>query len=346
MASKEGLPVTGPYRIARLVKNRSIRLVRNRRFRQWSNAAQPAGLPDEIVLRAEPSQARRIALVTAGHGDITSSVPEQGFPVPPTYAAQLHLHSLPWTVYLALDTTRPPFGDARVRRALNYAIDRQKATGLVPGGSLRRPACQVFPPNFPGYRRYCPYTLDPGKDGAWSAPDMTKALQLVAASGTAGSTVTLWFPEAEAGSLGRYVAGVLRSLGYRVQTRFFDDITGYFAQLQRAKRPPDVAFAAWAADYPAASNFIKLLLNCGSPFNLAHFCDPGYDRRIGHALNLQPRNPAGANAAWAALDRHVVDLALWAPLFNVYGADLVSRRVGNYQYNPAIGPLLDQLWVR
>ena len=27
-------------------------------------------------------------------------------------------------------------------------------------------------------------------------------------------------------------------------------------------------------------------------------------------------------------------------------ATLVSRRVGNYQYNPQWGVLLDQLWVR
>jgi hypothetical protein len=26
--------------------------------------------------------------------------------------------------------------------------------------------------------------------------------------------------------------------------------------------------------------------------------------------------------------------------------DFVSRRVGNYQYNPQLGVLLDQLWVR
>jgi peptide/nickel transport system substrate-binding protein len=26
--------------------------------------------------------------------------------------------------------------------------------------------------------------------------------------------------------------------------------------------------------------------------------------------------------------------------------DFVSRRVGNYQYNPQWGALLDQLWVR
>jgi hypothetical protein len=34
------------------------------------------------------------------------------------------------------------------------------------------------------------------------------------------------------------------------------------------------------------------------------------------------------------------------PLYNLYGADLVSKRVGNYRYNPMRGALLSQLWVR
>jgi peptide/nickel transport system substrate-binding protein len=266
--------------------------------------------------------------------------------VPPTYAAQLHLNALPWTVYLALDNRRPPFDDVRVRRALNYAIDRKKPAGLVPGGALRRPTCQVLPPSFPGYRPYCPYTLDPGTGGAWNAPNMAKALQLVEASGTNGMPVRLWFPRAEADGLGRYVASLLRSLGYRLQIRFIDGITEYFVALQRTNHPPQVAFAAWAADYPAASNFIQLLLTCRGAVNLTGFCDSGYDRKVDRALALQPTDPARANTAWAELDRAAVDRAVWVPLFNVLGADLVSRRVGNYQYNPALGPLLDQLWVR
>jgi len=39
-------------------------------------------------------------------------------------------------------------------------------------------------------------------------------------------------------------------------------------------------------------------------------------------------------------------LALWVPVASVRAADFSSRRVGNYQYNPAAGILLDQLWLR
>jgi hypothetical protein len=33
-------------------------------------------------------------------------------------------------------------------------------------------------------------------------------------------------------------------------------------------------------------------------------------------------------------------------LVNTRGLALVSKRVGNYQYHPQFGPLLDQLWVQ
>ncbi len=62
---------------------------------------------------------------------------------------------------------------------------------------------------------------------------------------------------------------------------------------------------------------------------------------------------AGVVALWlqcvsspvAEVDRAVVDLALWAPFFNA-GADIVSTRVGNFQFHPAYFVLLDQLWVQ
>jgi hypothetical protein len=34
------------------------------------------------------------------------------------------------------------------------------------------------------------------------------------------------------------------------------------------------------------------------------------------------------------------------PISNQLGSVFVSRRVGNYQYNPQWGILVDQLWVR
>ena len=47
----------------------------------------------------------------------------------------------------------------------------------------------------------------------------------------------------------------------------------------------------------------------------------------------------------AELDRKLVDLALWAPLYNE-GSDFVAARVGNYQFHPAYGALIDQMWVQ
>ena len=46
------------------------------------------------------------------------------------------------------------------------------------------------------------------------------------------------------------------------------------------------------------------------------------------------------------LDRTLVDRAVIVPLFNERKAVLVSRRVGNFQFQPQGGVLLDQLWVR
>jgi len=49
---------------------------------------------------------------------------------------------------------------------------------------------------------------------------------------------------------------------------------------------------------------------------------------------------------WAAVDHELVDAAPWVPLYNLRGLELLSKRVGNYQFNPAYGSLIDQLWVR
>jgi len=80
--------------------------------------------------------------------------------------------------------------------------------------------------------------------------------------------------------------------------------------------------------------------------NYSHFCDPNIDARIGRALALQTTDPNRANQLWAQIDRAIVDQAPVVPLITHRQMEFVSNRVGNYQYNPQWGILLDQLWVR
>jgi peptide/nickel transport system substrate-binding protein len=80
-------------------------------------------------------------------------------------------------------------------------------------------------------------------------------------------------------------------------------------------------------------------------FERSEFCDHDVDERFAKALALQVTDPAAARSAWSELDRRIIDLVPLIPAVVPEGVDFVSKRVGNYQHNPAYGILLAQLWV-
>jgi YVTN family beta-propeller protein len=345
-AVRRPLPATGPYRIAGLSSSGSLRLVRNPRFREWSSAAQPAGFADEIVIRPIASAVRRARLVAQGKADYASATEGEPLGVPPADRPRFHVRPLPATFYLMLDTTRPPFDALDARRAANFGLDRERVIRLGGSAATARPTCQVLPPNFPGYRPYCPYSLGSKPASPWKAPDRARARRLVKASGTGGAEVELWWHRNFGAPVGRYLVRELDALGFRARLRLFSgDLGKYFSALEQPRASWHLAGNGWFADYPAASNFINLLA-CSSPYNTGRFCNRAIDRKVRQALRIQRRDPASANARWAALDRELTDQAPWVFLSTLYSGDFVSKRVGNYQHHPLWGPLLDQLWVQ
>ncbi len=108
----------------------------------------------------------------------------------PQYANQVHVNALTADWYIALNTTTPPFNNLKARQAINYAADRSAYVKIGGGSALAVPTCQILPPNFPGYKPYCPYTT--GSDTTkWTGVDLAKAKQLVKESGTAGAKVVV-----------------------------------------------------------------------------------------------------------------------------------------------------------
>ena len=335
------LPATGPYVIAAYRPKHSLKLVRNPHFEEWSEAAQPDGHPDEIIVRIGVGADRTIAAVENGHADGYDSWGPGGPPADrlrelrTRFASQLHVNPRPVTVGFFLNPHLPPFDDVRVRRAVNYAANRALAVNRIGGPEAGRPTCQILPPNFPGYEPYCPYTAQSRGDGAWVAPDLARARKLVAAAKTKGERVTVWFDKWAwqwFGELGPYMTSLLRSLGYQPSVRFAPN---------ENTRGHQIGFVAWAADYPSAWDFLTPL-TCGS---WSQFCDPSIDREEARALEAEATDPEGANLRWARIDRHFVDEAAWLPLVTPRWIDFLSTRVGNYEENPQWGMLIDQLWV-
>ena len=347
--SDRPVPGTGPYRVASYSPNRRVQLVRNRHFRTWSKAAQPEALVDQIVLEPADTPDAGLNAIERGHADghfpPFSAFPQDSLQEARTrYAAQLHVTPAAWTYYFALNRQRPPFDDVRARQAVAFAVDRGRLVERLGGDDLGAPACQLLPPNFPAYRRYCPHTAHPSKGGAWTAPDLGRARQLVAESGTEGMPVDVVgvHGTVEGSELTTSLVQTLKQLGYRTRvTRLTPK--EYFA-LFAGLGPSGIeaTFLGWIADYPSPANFMTAI-SC--PYN-QYSCDLAFDRRLRELVELQTRDAQAANEAWARLDRKVADQALIVPLINPNWVDFVSKRVGNYQRHPVFGMLLSQVWVR
>ena len=92
----------------------------------------------------------------------------------------------------------------------------------------------------------------------------------------------------------------------------------------------------------AGPYFVSLLRDLGFDARL-HVFPAGLDAAIGRARAAAPED---APAAWAAVDRRIVEIAATVPYVNSRLTVFVSKRVGNVTSHPMYFTLLDQMWVR
>jgi DNA-binding SARP family transcriptional activator/ABC-type transport system substrate-binding protein/streptogramin lyase len=329
------IPGTGPYKIASASAH-EVRYVRNPYFTEWSHAAQPDGNPDEIVTRFGVPRVKAVREVEEGRADYaTDGIPTHGMlqTLEAGFPGQLHPASIPTVAFYPLNSRVPPFDDVRVRRALNLAIDRRVLVRLYGGPKEAIPSCQILPSGVLGYHHDCPYTRD-----------LAEAERLVAASGTRGMAVHIVDGSSGNSSVDRYVAGVLRRLGYRASVRWGPD--AYFQSHPGIVEQTQMHQVTWG-DTPYS--YFATWFSCGPQFRQANngwFCDRQVQAENRRAQSLMLTAPRAAGNVWARIDRQLVAKAAWLPLVDLLGVDFVSARVRNYQFNPISGMIADQLWLR
>jgi YVTN family beta-propeller protein len=344
-------PATGPYRIAAFSKTGdTLRLVRNRRFREWSADAQPQGYPDAISFswRLRTDSSAQLRAVERGAADVTlGGAPILSKPLLEAlairYPDQLHMNAQLRTTYFFLNTRAAPFDDVRVRRAVNAAFDREAFTRLLGPGFA--PTCRIVPPNFPGYRNGCVF-------GSGAVEGLAEGRRLVRRSGTAGAHVDVWMPRPIA-EQGRFMVSVLRSLGYRARLKAVDPHV-YFAKIEDSRVAAQTGYYTWVAGYPSTSDFIPPQFSCaafrpasvGESGNISEFCDPTIDAKMARATSIQVHDPASATVLWQQVEQSILKRVPVVAAYNARNIDFVSTRVGNYQFNPQWWFLFDQAWVR
>jgi len=245
------------------------------------------------------------------------------------------MNTQPVTFYFFLNTRVPPFDDLRVRRAVNLAFDGEAFTRQL--GSQFVPTCQILPPNSPAYRPVCPYSPS-------GVTSLDRARQLVRNSGAAGARVTVWMP-APIAEQGRYLVSVLDSLGFRARLKI-QPRQAHFDSVHDPATRAQAGFYAWGIDFPSAAGFIPPAFGCEAFSNVSRLCVRSIDAKMKAAAATQVQDPAAATSLWQEVERALLAQAPIVPMYNRNDVGFVSERVGNYQYNPQWGVLLDQLWVR
>jgi peptide/nickel transport system substrate-binding protein len=347
-------PGTGPYKFAEYNPNKQIKLVRNTNFKEWSKDAQPKGNPDVIIQKFGLSAEAEVTQVENGQADWMFDNPpsDRLNEISTKYENQVHVNPLTAVWYFAFNVRVPPFNNLKARQGVNFATDRNALVKIYGGPKLAVPTCQILPPNFPGYKPYCPYTKNPGS-GKWTAPDMAKAKQLIAASGTKGAAVKVNTDTVETDkALGLYFVGLLNKLGYKASLQALSPDIQY-PYCQNSKNKIQFCWSSWYQDYPAASDFLNILLGCGSFIpnsnaspNIAEFCMKPIQAQMDQALQQGITDTSGANTKWEAVDKAVTDQAPWVSMFNPKYIDFLSKRVKGYQFSPQWYFLLDQASVK
>ncbi len=151
---------TGPFKITEFKPRVSVTLSRNEAY--WDKHRVPK--LDKMVLIPMPEATTRLAALRSGQVDWIEAPPPDA--VPNLQGAGFEIvtgsypHVWPWTLNLA--KADAPWSDVRVRRAINYCVNRDGLVTLLNG--LAEPAVGIFKradPYFGNPKQQ--YTYDPGK---------------------------------------------------------------------------------------------------------------------------------------------------------------------------------------
>jgi peptide/nickel transport system substrate-binding protein len=318
-------PSSGPFMITKVDAPHTLTMERNPNFHTVKDAGADevtdAGV-DKITVVENKNDSAQVTDILQNKTDFMIDQPaaDRLAEVTSQYGERFRFEDSINTYYLFMNTQKAPFNDVRVRRAINYAIDRD-ALNRIFGGRLH-PTQQILPPGMPGYREF---ELYPG-------PDLTKAKQLVAEANPVDRDIAVWTDdEPDHKRIGQYYHDVLTQLGFNPTLKVIaGDV--YWSAIGNESTPDvDTGFANWFQDFPHPDDFFRPLLHGESilPANSNNFSrvDVAANNAKLDELLQKQLGDGGIADEYAALDRAYMEEAVWVPYGNEKFSTFTSERL-------------------
>ncbi len=299
--------VNGPYKISEWQVNDKIVLERNESYYDNANTTL-----EKITLLAIPSSTTDVARYQAGEIDITYNEvpPEQFASLKEQLGDQLQVSPMLCTYYYEFNTVKPPFNDARVRRALALALDRNTISDKVVGQG-QTPAYQLTPVATNGMQNNTP---------EWQSWDQAKrveeAKKLLKEAGYSESKPLKFELLYNTNDNHKKIAVAASSLWK--QSLGFVDVSLINKEWKtyldtRRNGNYQVARAGWCGDYNEPSTFLNIV-KTGNSNNQGKYSSANFDSLMTQTLKagVTPEQRAGIyQQAEAQLDADM-------PNINVY----------------------------
>jgi ABC-type transport system substrate-binding protein/class 3 adenylate cyclase len=329
------IPSAGPYFVASYTPRQQVVLRRNPNY----HGGRPRHF-DRIVITLGVDPARALREIQSGTvdyaldgltpgvgprllreygpGSKAARAGHQQYFVSPTLSA----------FYLHMNASRPLFANVRLRRAVNYALDR---TALVSEGrrysdtgpfNLGRPSDKYLPLLIEDAPTVHVYPVD--------RPDLRQAKRL---AGHLHATAVMYTPNVPPWlQWAQIIRDNLRPLGITVEVRQFP-VRDFFTRISRRGEPFDLAVSGWSmnADPATLALFGNKSLRAGT-VDPSYFDDPAFDRKLEAAAKLSgPKRYRTYGTLELELERK---LAPAAPFASGESRDFFSARIGCQLYQP------------
>jgi peptide/nickel transport system substrate-binding protein len=333
----------GPYYISNYSPGKQIVLVRNPNYTAGSDF-RPAFVDKVVVQEGFSDTNSAISKILTGSDMINFdfSATGQSLKVAATqYPKQLTLTPAGGNRFVALNTTKPPFNNINVRKAVIAASNREALRDTRGGPLSGGLATHFIPPGIPGYQQAGgaagPSTLDfiqhPTGDMALAESYMKKAGY---SSGKCSGNCTVTMVASNvppASDTAQVVKAQLAQLGFNVQLHPVEQAVMYTKFCSVVANEPNVCpNVGWIKDFNDGQAMIDIPFNGGSitasPTNNSNWPQLN-DPAINSALNSAKyiTDPTQRAAEYGKIDDEIMAQAPAIPWIWDYEANVASNNV-------------------
>jgi peptide/nickel transport system substrate-binding protein len=296
-----------------------------------------------IVYRPVPEGEARLIELEAGTADIATGIPPEATPrVRANPRLKLEVIPSSFQVVFELNNARPPFNDVRIRRAIQYAIDREAIVQRILGGFGSVPDSNMSP----GVQSYEPLSRYPYD------PDRAKREIEAVFPGGFRDKLVLWT------SSGRYlkdqqvaeaVQGYLNAIGLQTEFRAWEWASYQQTLYRRQPGAGTTGFGSNAAhmwilgtSIPTADWRLTRKVGTGQSANVTGYSNPRVDELLNRARGTL--DPEARMAMYRQANR-----ILWEEdpphlyLYNQAQLVAMQRNIGNFRAFAFELPLLGEV---